>query len=189
MHADAVHAPRPWRGARFIRLMYKKHRPSKRTSRVCADDQAPPSQNIAVDAPKVLQNSMKVFTFTTILVLGGGACAAAGAVVTARVASCCGSPASPPGVCGLLRGSGGEKIGTPASGAWGCAQHFPSFDMSSRCDRCTAPRWRRRRRFRSFCRNSAQRATPMIAASAYFRGSQILSLMPPYFRVQQGWGH
>jgi hypothetical protein len=59
------------------RVVYKKHRPSKRTSRVCADDQAPPSQNIAVDAPKVLQNSMKAFSFTTILVLGGGACAAA----------------------------------------------------------------------------------------------------------------
>ena len=42
-----------------------------------------------------------------------------------------------------LRGSDGEKkIDTPASGACGCAQHFPSPDpspdMSSRCEQRTS---------------------------------------------------
>lgn len=84
---------------------------------------------------------MKAFSFTAILVLGGGACAAAGAAVTAAAShSCHSSPLSPldDDLCDvLLRDSDGEnRVSTPAySGTWGLApaQFFPSPDITSRC--------------------------------------------------------
>lgn len=51
-----------------------------RLKRAPAGDHAPPSQSITVDAPTVLNGSMKTFFSTILFVLGGGACArAAGA--------------------------------------------------------------------------------------------------------------
>ena len=137
---------------------------------------------------------MKAFSFTTILVLGGGACAALAAAIMAAAVTAdeftsvgmgafcllfpggpgaCAvlptntgfhselymlqtdvlsmanqtggvatavAPGSPHGdlymCCGLERGSGGEKSGTPTFlGAWrhSPAERFPSFSIASRC--------------------------------------------------------
>ena len=85
---------------------------------------------------------MKTFFSTILFVLGGGACAVAGAAAFMAATSCGGSPGSPQLdgdqrdlYCDLLLGSDGKKkIGIPTfAGALGCApvQPFSSPAISS----------------------------------------------------------